>query len=251
MASAYVHEIFASIQGEGPWVGTRHIFVRFYGCSLGCRYCDTTAAIDRENASGSPPHCSVQTSIVRDERELVQNPIFSSRLTELCSRLVVQGPSRPTLSLTGGEPLLHDAFLKEWLPQVKKDFTTYLETNGIHPDRMEGLRDLIDIVSMDIKLPSATGLKPYWDEHRQFLRTVRDLKVFVKIVVTKDTEEEDIAAAAGIVADHDTTAPLIIQPANGTLAPGPGTVLRFQQTALRMLQDVRVIPQVHKMLQIP
>ena len=41
-------EIFSSVQGEGRYVGCRQLFVRFEGCNLQCRYCDT------ENAPGTP-----------------------------------------------------------------------------------------------------------------------------------------------------------------------------------------------------
>ena len=36
-----VKEIFASIQGEGPYVGYKQLFIRFCGCNLNCGYCDT------------------------------------------------------------------------------------------------------------------------------------------------------------------------------------------------------------------
>ena len=36
-----VKEIFASIQGEGPYVGYKQLFVRFCNCNLKCNYCDT------------------------------------------------------------------------------------------------------------------------------------------------------------------------------------------------------------------
>ncbi|HEX7575638.1 MAG TPA: 7-carboxy-7-deazaguanine synthase QueE, partial [Candidatus Methanoperedens sp.] len=38
---AYINEIFNSIQGEGPYAGTRQVFVRFEQCQLHCEYCDT------------------------------------------------------------------------------------------------------------------------------------------------------------------------------------------------------------------
>ena len=34
-------EIFSSIQGEGPDVGAATLFVRFGGCDLRCRWCDS------------------------------------------------------------------------------------------------------------------------------------------------------------------------------------------------------------------
>ena len=38
---AKISEIFDSIQGEGPYVGCRQIFIRFCGCNILCDYCDT------------------------------------------------------------------------------------------------------------------------------------------------------------------------------------------------------------------
>lgn len=36
-----VHSIFETIQGEGPFVGERAIFIRLNGCNLQCHLCDT------------------------------------------------------------------------------------------------------------------------------------------------------------------------------------------------------------------
>jgi len=38
---ANILEIFSSIQGEGIYIGYRQLFIRFSGCNLGCKYCDT------------------------------------------------------------------------------------------------------------------------------------------------------------------------------------------------------------------
>jgi organic radical activating enzyme len=250
MTNAMVDEVFASVQGEGPWAGQRHIFVRFIGCDLRCGYCDTLDVV-KDAAGGSGRSCRAQASTRSFDRELVQNPLDCPTLTALCERLIVPGPSRPVVSLTGGEPLLHRAFLRDWLPSLRKVFRVYLETNGIQYDVMAELAGLMDIVSMDMKLPSATGEYPRWDEHRKFVAAAADAGLFVKIVVTKSTTEDDVNAAARILAEHDRRLPFIIQPAGGSFAPVPADLVRFQHLALSVLEDVRVIPQLHKVLGMP
>ncbi|HEY6010089.1 MAG TPA: 7-carboxy-7-deazaguanine synthase QueE, partial [Nitrospirota bacterium] len=131
MTHAVLHEIFPSIQGEGPWIGERHIFVRFFGCDLQCRYCDTLASL---GAAGNavPKFCRVATGVDPNTHEEIPNPVSPADLTNVCGRFIIPGPSRPTISLTGGEPLLHSSFLGEWLPLARRTFRIYLETNGIH-----------------------------------------------------------------------------------------------------------------------
>jgi 7-carboxy-7-deazaguanine synthase len=250
MISAKIDEVFASVQGEGPWVGQRHIFVRFIGCDLRCAYCDTPDAV--KSASGMEVrNCRAQISPGSFEREPVPNPLTPSGLSGLCARLRIPGLSRPVMSLTGGEPLLHAAFLQAWLPSERKTYRIYLETSGVHHAEMRSLAGLIDVVCMDIKLPSATGHKPLWDEHRKFLSATEGVKRFVKAVVSGSTVPDEILIAARLVADQDRTVPFIIQPASGPLSPGVESLILFQDIALEILEDVRVIPQVHKMLQLP
>jgi organic radical activating enzyme len=251
MGYGLVNEIFASVQGEGPWIGERHIFVRFQGCDIRCRYCDTPAAAigseDRE-----PQHCTVQASPGPGAvYEQIPNPISAHRLTELCRRLIIPGPSRSTISLTGGEPLMQLPFLLEWLPAVKEQFLIYLETSGIHGEALMSLHGLIDVVSMDFKLPSATGLRPFWDEHQRFLSAAGSASIFIKAVVTRDTSKEDILQSAHLIARQDISIPFILQPAGGPLAPDINRLIDFQETALRFVKDVRIIPQAHKILKVP
>jgi len=248
MTAGMIDEIFASVQGEGPWAGQRHIFVRFIGCDLRCSYCDTPEAV-KEGGQQRP--CRAQVTAASFDREPVPNPIAPAVLTGLCSRLLLPGPSRPVVSLTGGEPLLHNVFLQEWLPSVRARFIIYLETSGIHHENMHDLAHLVDIVSMDIKLPSSTGERPRWEEHGKFLSASTGPALFAKAVVTRTTSDDDVVTAARLLAQHDRRLIFVIQPAGGSFAPDPMNVLRFQHHALALLEDVRVLPQVHKVLGIP
>lgn len=250
MDDARIQELFSSIQGEGPWVGQRHIFVRFSGCDIHCRYCDAPAAQGGQERA-YPQFCSVQIEAGSNKREPAPNPVSPARLGEYCARLIIPGPSRPVLSLTGGEPLLHASFLANWLPLARDAFTVYLETSGIHFEAMKSIYDLVDIVSIDFKLPSATGLRPFWEEHKKFLRATHGRSLFVKVVVTNDAKEEDILSASRIIADFDRSIMLVIQPAGGVFAPDPTRLLDLQSAALGILPDVRVIPQAHKALKVP
>jgi 7-carboxy-7-deazaguanine synthase len=246
MVTALIDEVFSSVQGEGLRIGERHIFVRFQGCNIRCSYCDTPEAI-QPNAD----ICRAQRSVTSFAHEDMPNPVTVDRLSYLCSRLVIPGHTRPVLSLTGGEPLLHQDFLSAWLPKMRPAFRIYLETNGIRFDALQQVIEFIDVVSMDFKLPSATGLRPFWEEHRKFLAISRGKECFVKAVMTRETTKEEIVLAAGIISHLDPSIPFILQPATGYAAPPPAMLLAFQETALGILGDVRVIPQVHKMLRVP
>ena len=251
MKTAAIHEIFTSIQGEGPWIGERHIFVRFLGCNLHCRFCDTPAAVHETRSGQESARCRVQKGSDPYEFDHIKNPVSGQDLKDICSHLTIAGPSRPTISLTGGEPLLHASFLSEWLPRMNGSYRTYLETNGIHAEAMRSLYEVIDVVSMDVKLPSSTGLKPFWEEHQLFLSAARGKELFVKAVVTKDTTLDDIMTAACMLAVFDDAIPFIVQPAGGLFAPASLQLIAIQDAVLRILRDVRVIPQAHKMLNVP
>jgi organic radical activating enzyme len=250
MNAAIVDEVFASVQGEGPSVGQRHLFVRFVGCDLRCRYCDTPAAAMAPSAGMEHP-CQAQLSPDRFEREPVRNPLDQETLTGLCERLVVPGPSKPVVSLTGGEPLLQAAFLAVWLPRIRKTFRIHLETSGVHHTAMSDLRGLVDVVSMDLKLPSSTGQGPRWNEHRRFLRAAEGIETVLKVIVTNDMSDTDLLEAVRLAAEERRDAPFILQPCSGDRAPSGAALVALQRRALAILPDVRVIPQAHRVLGLP
>lgn len=241
MAVAYLSEVFRSIQGEGMHAGVAGVFVRFAGCNLACSYCDSPAAGTR-SATFSIQDAGGETQVA--------NPVDCDGLV----RMVVEGPDHPGLAvLTGGEPLLQAAALKHLIRGLKaRGFSTYLETNGTLPGEMAEVRDAVDFVSMDIKLPSGQGGRDLSREHGEFLRVVRDLPAAVKIVIPGVAPDGEILDAVRLVADSAPALPVFLQPVFRRERPEvPGErLLRLQTGASALLRDVRISVQMHKILGI-
>jgi len=244
-------EIFSGIQGEGPLVGERQIFVRFAGCNLRCRFCDTPLA-----RAASARFRAEQTPGERDFESLA-NPVTIPDALALVERLHEPKALHRSVSLTGGEPLLQADAVAAMLPGLRAmGLKTYLESNGTLPEALEAAMGELDYVAMDAKLPSATRQAPQWEAHRRFLLVCRDhrrdgLSIIVKTVVTDATPMSEVEQAAALVAETVPEASLVIQPVTpmeGIRAPGPGRVLAMQAAAKSRVADVRVIPQVHKFI---
>ncbi len=243
-AATDIIEIFSSLQGEGPRIGERHLFVRFQGCSLTCKFCDTPASFVQN------PRCRVERAPFSKTFEYYENPIEFSHLNEILTTF----NDDKVLAITGGEPLEQAAFLREWLPTVPKQFRCLLETAGVHVAELESILPWIDIVSMDIKLPSVTGMQALWAEHRSFLAAVQEKEVYIKTVVSAETDDSDLAEAVTLVRSLDPNIPFILQPATSfasfRAAPSLEQLNQWQSFCARDLKDVRVVPQLHKSMRI-
>lgn len=224
---ARITDIFLSIQGEGLYVGQPQLFIRFAGCNLDCDYCDTVKKGGRGYGA--------------------------FEILNLISTLNASNAVN-TISITGGEPLLYTDFLRSILPQLKKrNFKIYLETNGTLPASLAKILDFVDIVAMDMKLPSSQkGQRSFWTKHRDFLTLARKKDVFVKMVITDRTTQGDIKKAVAVIDDIDPRIPLVLQPVTPAnrirKKPSLDKLFEFQRLARTVLDDVRVIPQMHKVL---
>ena len=108
-----------------------------------------------------------------------------------------------------------------------------------------------DHVAMDIKLASATGEPTDWEAHRRFLELAPRGATQVKAVIASATADEELRRVAELVASVDAATPVVLQPVTpvgGVVPPSPQRMLAFQRELLARLPDVRVIPQVHKLM---
>lgn len=237
---AYISEIFSSLQGEGPHTGEPMTFIRFAGCSLSCRWCDT------ERASVPEDHYGVETP-PRSRRFInYANPAGVAKLNEHLTFF-----TDPVIAVTGGEPLEQTPFLEEWLGAVSGK-KVLLETNGTMATELAKIARYTDIISMDMKLPSSTGRQALWNEHAAFLSTAlgSGKELYVKIVITPDTLDKDIQEAIKIISSANKFIPVILQPASQTdnfpYKINDAQIQSFARLCNLWLPNVSVMSQAHK-----
>jgi 7-carboxy-7-deazaguanine synthase len=250
--TANLIEIFSAIQGEGLNVGTRQIFVRLGGCDLRCTYCDSAHTWQKQ------PTCQIEITPGSRNFEVHSNPVSRSQLLAWVTNQN-SANLHDSISITGGEPLLQAKFLADWLPLVRgvTNLPIYLETGGHRPQQLAIIIKHLDLIGMDLKLPSASG-EEHWAAHQEFLQLCdqHHCEVFVKIIVSRNTVLAELEQAAQIIRSVNSQIPLFIQPVTpleqphsiAPVAPEPHQILQWQQFLKQFLTIVRVIPQTHKMI---
>ncbi len=266
-------ELFSSVQGEGPDLGARTLFLRFAGCDLRCAWCDTphswtpdrVAWLERRAGSG--------------DFEARPNPLPLAELLAASERLLGELPHR-FISLTGGEPLLQPAAVATLAAALGgRGAALLLETHGLHRAALETVLPHLDVVSMDWKFASdvryadrktvdsefssdaryADNRKDnrqvkqdvdFHDAHEAFLEAAaRAARVIVKLVITPRTEHAEVVMACERVARTAPEVCLVLQPVTPFALvrerPTAAQMLAFETLAAARLPDVRVIPQTH------
>jgi organic radical activating enzyme len=262
--AGHLSEMFCSLQGEGLFVGERHIFVRTAGCAATCSWCDTVYS------KVQTPRFVVHTNAHGEPKPWRPNPVsLGDVLLDVVEMARANAPVS-TVSITGGEPLEQPAFVSALARELRaRGFRIYLETAGLHAAALSTMIDDLDVIAADVKLPSATGVE-HWEAHREFLGAMRgsafdparrDARVlFVKVVVDLKASVAEIERAADLVAAVSPRIPFIIQPESDTLL-GRRATREDRQALLELigagaraaslrLHAVRVIPQTHKVLHI-
>lgn len=222
---AKIIEIFTSIQGEGPYIGVKQLFIRFCGCNLKCDYCDTNIENNEDYLEFTP-------------NELKKN------IEEFNLKTV------HSISLTGGEPLVWADFLFEFLSIMENKI--YLETNSTLKDNLEKIIDCIDIISADIKLPSASGIENSFAVHDEFFKVAKkyDKEIFAKIVFDENILDDEISHCIKLAQKYNFE--LILQPkmVDDKILIEGDKILEIFNKFLNAYPNTRLIPQVHKFLGI-
>ena len=260
----YFSELFCSVQGEGLFVGERHIFVRTAGCVATCSWCDTVYS------KVQTPRFVIHSGAHGEAKPWRPNPVALDDVVSDVLDMAKANAPVVTVSITGGEPLEQPEIVRALARALRaRELRIYLETAGLHAGALASLIDDVDVIAADVKLPSATGVD-HMPAHRDFLRVLRGSAfdparanarlVFVKVIVDLKASLEEIDAAARLVAEAGRRIPFVIQPESETLMgkhatrEGRARLLELAQAGARAasvhLDVVRVIPQTHKVLHV-
>lgn len=122
----YYDEIFCSIQGESSDSGLPCVFVRLYGCPVGCSYCDQPQSPEQR------------------KRISIENIINK----------VQKFKGVKYVCITGGEPLIHKEVIPLTWELLHLGYKVSIETSGCVPIEESTYRRSFKYV-MDIKCPSS------------------------------------------------------------------------------------------------
>lgn len=233
-ARARVSEIFTSIEGEGIFVGKKTLFIRFSGCHLKCRWCDTKYALPLDSGT------DYQIDEIKD--------------------LIIKElqPFTYKVNFTGGEPLLQTEAVIELADFIKKqtNLKTYMESSCFDSELFSKVLPYIDICKVEFKTDDSKVVE---DEEYDnlLLNEIRCLELavesnkatYIKIVVTNSTNLESFKNLVYNISEKIKPSDilgLIIQPSFGIDQPTVNKLLDTYDIVQPMFPEVRIIPQLHK-----
>lgn len=204
-------EIFCSIQGESRDAGLPTVFIRLFGCPVGCSYCDQP-----------------------------QSPADRKRISiENIIKEVTKYKGVKHICVTGGEPLIHE----ETLPLVWElngmGYKVSIETSGCVPIEKWEFRRTYRYV-MDIKGPSS-GVS-----HKNIYENLLNLQSNDEVKFVVGTLE-DYEFMKSVLKKYPTQASILVSPMfdkEGKMKLGSELV----DWILRDQLDVRVQVQLHKII---
>jgi len=246
-ASAPLVELFWSVQGEGRFVGVPMAFVRTATCPIRCSYCDTP------NSYTAPARAPVQGQA--DE----PNPVTAQRAAGLLRGLPAAAhASPPRVSVTGGEPLVFPGFVRALGETLRpRGWRLHLETAALDPVALEHCVAEVDHLSADYKLPETLPSGSFGPQHVQCcaLAARRGATVDVKIVLTPAVADASLARALDDLQPLRADVLLVLQPVTPFGREREPLSPEALQRHVAMAQgggfELRVLPQVHRVLHVP
>ncbi len=213
-----IHSIYLATEGEGIFVGRPQIFIRFQGCNVGCRNCDSK---ETWPFKGQNYALEAVLGSIKDQSQIVR-----------------------TISITGGDPLdpVHrESVLK--LCNILKLEGYYINLEAAGNIIVPEIFQLVDFISIDFKTPSTNVKTPIEIIHR--MRAEYPGKFQVKAVIQTDEDFNATYEAYKTFANLDF--PWCLTPAYNPLEQFP--MERFVKV-LEMNESLggpfRVIGQQHK-----
>ena len=205
-------EIYPTVQGEGFLIGSPVTLIRFQGCNIYCSWCDTKYAIPFEGG--------IQITI-----------------EEILERLNSIG--RKHILITGGEPFAHPTLGEFCEILISKGYFVQIETNGtIWQEIFENLKrerfyiSLSPKYSVDYKIASQFSL--FADELKMIVDRHLKLEVLLREEFLPLLKERK----------------LILQP-EGNKEENVNRALDLIEELLKMGYYARLIPQMHKLINLP
>ena len=233
-ARARVSEIFTSIEGEGIFVGKKTLFIRFSGCHLKCKWCDTKYALPLDSG----------TEYQIDE------------IKELITRELQ--PFTYKVNFTGGEPLLQSDAVIELADFIRKqtNLKTYIESSCFDSELFSKVLPFIDICKVEFKTVDSKVVENE-EYDNLLLNEIKCLELavesnkttYIKIVVTNSTDLESFKNFIYKISKKIKPSNImgfIIQPSHGVDQPTVKKLLDTYDIVQPMFPEVRIIPQLHK-----
>ena len=231
-------EIFTSIEGEGILYGTKTLFVRLAGCPYSCFYCDTLDAL---------PLDSGKEYSITEACNLIDNNLQDNTFK---------------VNFTGGEPLIQHEAVSELAKHVKARGTpTYLESACFDSKKFLYVLPSIDFVKIEFKTIDSEFIdeKHYPELVKNTLECLRAAveakkTTYIKIVVSSKTELssfKDLLDQIFKIISKQNISGFIIQPTTSISEPTLEQLLEFYDAVYPYYDEVRVVPQLHKIISAP
>ncbi len=233
----HLSEIFTSIEGEGILFGTKTMFIRFAGCHLKCYWCDTPYALEIKGG---------KKYSFPDAKKIIDDNLQ---------------PNTYKVNFTGGEPLLQYEAVKELARYIKEKndkIFTYIESSCYDYNRFNEILPFIDICKVEFKMSDSNAVD--YKHHDNLINNELEcLKIaiqnkkltYIKIVITSLTNISEFKGLIEKIFSKINKADLtgfIIQPTTSFNEPSMKKLLEFYDIVYPFYNEVRVVPQLHKLI---